>query len=105
MAVAGSPFRQQTYSLSCGNGAAIESMALTRVELADQLLALDEELHRLEVNGAQEETVQLLLEHMVNASTRTVGQQDRLWWWKQLYSVMDRHAARPMPTPVATTSK
>ena len=69
-------------------------MALTRTQLADEFIALDEELLRLETIRAPEEAVQLVLEHLVNVSTRSVGQRDRLWWWGRLYSAMDKHAAR-----------
>lgn len=69
-------------------------MALTRTQLAVEFLALDAELLRLEVTGAPEEAFQVVLEHMVNTSTWTVGQRDRLWWWGQLYSAMDLHTAR-----------
>lgn len=75
-------------------------MALTRTELADEFLALEEELLRLEVIGAPEEAIQLVLEHLVNASTRSVGERDRLWWWGRLYSAMDQHAARLMTSSV-----
>lgn len=75
-------------------------MALTRTQLADEFLALEEELLRLEVIGAPEEAIQLVLEHLVNASTRSVGERDRLWWWGRLYSAMDQHAARLMTSSV-----
>jgi hypothetical protein len=69
-------------------------MALTRSQLVDGLIALNAELVMLETNGEPEEAIQLVLERMVNTSTRTVGSQDRLWWWRQLYSIMDRRAIR-----------
>ncbi|WP_267225616.1 hypothetical protein [Dyella silvae] len=79
-------------------------MALTRSQLVDDLLALDAELLRLEAGGVAEEAIQAVLEHTVNSSTRTVDQRDRLWWWSQLYAVMDHRSARLMSlaaTPVA----
>jgi len=69
-------------------------MALSRSQLADGLIALEAELSRLALNGAPEEAMQLSFEHMVNTSTRTVGPRDRLWWWHQLYLVMDRRFVR-----------
>jgi hypothetical protein len=77
-----------------GDHAAVEDMALTRPQLVDELLALDAELLRLEAGGTEEEAVQAMLEHTVNTSTRTVGQGDRLWWWGQLYAVMDHRSER-----------
>lgn len=76
--------------------AAVERMALTRSQLIDDLLALDAELLRLEAGGVEEEAIQIVLEHAVNSSTRTVDQRDRLWWWGQFYAVMDHHSARLM---------
>lgn len=67
-------------------------MTHTRSQLADGLVALDAELSRLETSGEPQEAMQLALERMVNISTSTVGPRDRLWWWRQLYSVMDRRA-------------
>jgi hypothetical protein len=69
-------------------------MALTRHQLVNSLQSLDAELLRLQTNGESKEAFQLAFERMVNASTRTVGPSDRLWWWRQLYSVMDRWDAR-----------
>lgn len=74
-------------------------MALNRSQLVDGLIALDAELLRLETNGEPEEAVQLAFERMVNTSSRTVGPRDRLWWWGQLYSAMDRRAVRVKGLP------
>lgn len=51
-------------------------MAMTRSQLVDELLALDEELLRIDADGVQEEAVQKTLQYAVNASTQTVGQRD-----------------------------
>lgn len=69
-------------------------MALTRSQLAEGLRSLDAELLNLEAKGESEETIKLVFERMVCSSTRTVGQRDRVWWWGQLYSVMDQQAIR-----------
>jgi hypothetical protein len=69
-------------------------MALTRSQLDEELRALDAELRKLEADGVQEEVIQMALERAVNVSTRTVGQRDRLWWWTQLYAVLDHRAVR-----------
>lgn len=69
-------------------------MALTRNQLVNSLQSMDAELLRLQTNGASKEAFQLAVERLVNASTRTVGPSDRLWWWRQLYSVMDQWDAR-----------
>lgn len=84
------------HSRAGGKRAAVERMALTRSQLIDDLLALDAELLRLEAGGVEEEAIQIVLEHAVNSSTRTVDQRDRLWWWGQFYAVMDHHSARLM---------
>lgn len=55
---------------------------------------MDAELRKLEADGVQEEVIQMALERAVNVSTRTVGQRDRLWWWTQLYAVLDHRAVR-----------
>ena len=80
-------------------------MPLTRSQLIDVFLSLDEELARLETNGVSKEAIQLVFERMVNTSTHTVAPPDRLWWWGQLYSVMDQQEARAsqrLPIPVLT---
>ena len=69
-------------------------MALTRAQLVDDLLALDEELLMLETGGIDEEAIQIALERAVNLSTRTVDQRDRLWWWSEFYAVMDHRSTR-----------
>lgn len=69
-------------------------MALTRAQLADDLLALDAELLMLETGGVDEEAIQIALERAVNLSTRTVDQRDRLWWWSEFYAVMDHRSTR-----------
>lgn len=69
-------------------------MALTRSQLAEGLRSLDAELLMLEAKGESQEAIQLAFEHMVRTSTRTVGPQDCMWWWGQLYSAMDQQAIR-----------
>lgn len=59
-----------------------------------EFIALDAELRKLEAGQAPQEAFHEALERMVHASTRKVAQHDRLWWWLQLYSAMDRHIAR-----------
>ncbi|WP_426269396.1 hypothetical protein ACN9MB_14640 [Dyella kyungheensis] len=77
-------------------------MALTRLQLAEELRSLDAELLSLEAKGAPQEAIQLVFERMVGASTRTVGPRDRMWWWSQLYSAMDRQAIRARHSAVAS---
>jgi hypothetical protein len=69
-------------------------VALTRAQLANDLLALDAELLMLETGGVDEEAIQIALERAVHLSTRTVNQRDRLWWWSEFYAVMDLRSAR-----------
>lgn len=83
---------------------AVEHMALTRSQLVDALLALDAELLGLEAGGVQEEAVQRVLVQAVHLSTRSVDKRDRLWWWGQLYAVMDHRAARLMSSSAALAS-
>ncbi|WP_201315202.1 MULTISPECIES: hypothetical protein [Dyella] len=66
----------QVYLRAHGNRAAVMHMAMTRSQLVDELLALDEELLRIDADGVQEEAVQKTLQYAVNASTQTVGQRD-----------------------------
>lgn len=94
LAVENRQWVQEVPARRSGVQEALEHMSLTRSQLVDGLAALNAELSKLEANGEPEEAMQLAFEHMVNASTRAVGPRDRLWWWGQLYSVMDRRAVR-----------
>jgi hypothetical protein len=76
-------------------------MSLTRTQLIDEFASMDAELLRLEVSGEPEEAFRKVFERMVNTSTRTVGQRDRLWWWRELYAAMDRRAERRLSSSCA----
>ena len=66
-------------------------MSLTREELMETFNRLETELVRLEAEGQSEETLWETFERLAHLPAISVDQRDRLWWWGQLYSTMEKH--------------
>jgi hypothetical protein len=66
-------------------------MSLTRDELTETFNQLEAELTRLEADGQPEDTLWEAFERLVQMPSLAIDQRDRIWWWEQLYSTMERH--------------
>ncbi|ULU23420.1 hypothetical protein DYST_00316 [Dyella terrae] len=75
-------------------------MSRTREQLTNEFKALDLELLALEASGEQEEVLWLAFERLAKMPNHAVSSRDRLWWWGQLYAIMDRHAPRCLRAPI-----
>lgn len=78
-------------SLFCGRVDGGCFMSFTREQLADMFKELETELLRLEAEGQSEEVLWEAFERLVQVPSFTVDPRDRIWWWEQLYSTMERH--------------
>jgi hypothetical protein len=76
-------------------------MSRTRDQLMHEFIALDVELKELEARGEADEVLWLAFERVASIPTHAVSQRDRLWWWGQLYSTMDRHALRSLSARIS----
>lgn len=66
-------------------------MSFTREELAETFKRLEVELNRLQSEGRPEDELWEAFERLVQVPTIAVDPRDRVWWWEQLYSTMERH--------------
>ena len=66
-------------------------MSLTRDELLETFHLLEAELTRLEQEGQPEEAQWEAFERLIHLPSTAVDQRDRIWWWEQVYSTMERH--------------
>jgi hypothetical protein len=64
----------------------------TRQQLQRQFDDLDKHLCVLEEKQAHEEVMWLAIEDRMQLPSGAIAKFDRLWWWEQLYSLMERHA-------------
>ncbi|AIF48122.1 hypothetical protein [Dyella japonica] len=67
-------------------------MSLSRGELSETFNLLEVELTKLEVEGQPEEALWDAFERMVQMPSLAIDQRDRVWWWEQVYSMMERHS-------------
>ena len=67
-------------------------MSLSRDELSEMFNQLEAELTRLEGERQPEEALWDAFERLVQVPSLAIDQRDRVWWWEQLYSTMERHA-------------
>ena len=66
-------------------------MIYTREELAKMFRDLDAELASLASSDAPEEERWQVVEDMAHVPASAVSEEDRLWWWQQLYDALERH--------------
>jgi len=66
-------------------------VSLTRDELSETFNQLEAELTRLEAEGQPEEALWEAFERLVHRPSIAIDQRDRIWWWEQVYSTMERH--------------
>jgi len=66
-------------------------MIYTREELAEIFRQLDSELRSLASSDAPEEERWRVVEDMAHVPASAVSEEDRLWWWQQLYDALERH--------------
>ena len=66
-------------------------MALTRMQLLEKFDRLELELKSLEAEQAPEEVIWEAFERLVQVPSTAVDHRDRIWWWEQLYGLMERH--------------
>lgn len=52
---------------------------------------LEAELVRLEATNAPEEDLWAAFEQRVHVPASSIDQDDRRWWWEQVYAAMERH--------------
>lgn len=66
-------------------------MSLTRQTFADAFKQLDDDLVRLRAIGRPDEDLWEAIDRAVQVPTCSVAPRDRLWWWEQVYKLMERH--------------
>lgn len=66
-------------------------MTLTRPELAEMFRRLDAELATLVASDASEDERWRVVEELAHVPASVVSEEDRLWWWQQLYDSLERH--------------
>lgn len=66
-------------------------MSFTRERLSEMFRQLETELAKLEEQKQPEEEFWAAFERLIQVPAAAVDQQDRIWWWEQLYSTMERH--------------
>lgn len=66
-------------------------MSLTRDQLAGTFEQLEAELIKLENEGQPEGALWEAFERLAQVPSHMIDSHDRLWWWEQLYSAMERH--------------
>jgi hypothetical protein len=66
-------------------------MSFTREQLAGMFDELEAELSRLEMQGQSEESLWEAFERLIQVPSFAIDSRDRIWWWEQLYSTMERH--------------
>lgn len=67
------------------------SSVFSRDDLRLQFAQLDAALIRLHDLGHPEEKLWEAIEQLVHPPSSSIDRRDRLWWWEQLYSTMERH--------------
>lgn len=45
----------------------------------------------LEAEGQPEEALWEAFERLVQRPSLAIDERDRIWWWEQIYSTMERH--------------
>ena len=66
-------------------------MSYTREQLTAIFDHLDTELRRLKSAGRSEEELWGAFEQLAHMPSIAIDHRDRLWWWEQVYSAMERH--------------
>jgi len=66
-------------------------MIYTREELAEIFRQLDSELRSLASSDVPEEERWQVVEDIAHIPASAVSEEDRLWWWQQLYAALERH--------------
>lgn len=66
-------------------------MSFTRDELAVTFGRLDLELSKLKAEDQPEEMLWEAFSRLIHVPSSTIHHRDRIWWWEQLYSTMERH--------------
>jgi len=66
-------------------------MIYTREELAEIFRQLDSELRSLASSDVPEEERWQVVEDIAHIPASAVSEEDRLWWWQQLYDALERH--------------
>lgn len=66
-------------------------MSFEREQLSEMFRQLETELATLQEQNCPEEQLWAAFEQIVQVPASAVDQRDRLWWWEQLYSTMERH--------------
>lgn len=66
-------------------------MTRTRTELAEMFRRLDAELATLAASGASDDERWRIVEELAHVPASVVSEEDRLWWWQQLYDSLERY--------------
>jgi len=66
-------------------------VSYTREQLTAIFDELDTELRRLQWAGRPEEELWDAFERLIHMPSIAIDHRDRLWWWEQVYSAMERH--------------
>ena len=66
-------------------------MSLTRDQLSKRFDQLDAELIKMKAEGRPEEALWEAFERLIQVPSSEVDHRDRVWWWEQLYAMMERH--------------
>lgn len=64
----------------------------SRAQLADRFAELEEALTRLARSDAPEEDRWAAFEQLVHMPAAAIHENDRRWWWEQVYATMERHS-------------
>ncbi|WP_109126051.1 hypothetical protein [Dyella sp. C11] len=67
-------------------------MFRTRRQLQRQFEDMDAQLSILEERQVHEEVKWMAIEDRMHLPSGALADTDRLWWWEQMYSLMERHA-------------
>jgi hypothetical protein len=66
-------------------------VSYTREQLTVIFDDLDTELRRLKWVGRPEEELWDAFERLVHMPSIAIEHRDRIWWWEQVYSAMERY--------------
>lgn len=66
-------------------------MNYSRAQLAARFAELEEALTRLARSDAPEEDRWAAFEQLVHMPAVAIHENDRRWWWEQVYATMERH--------------
>lgn len=66
-------------------------MTASKSQLSEMFNRLEAELTRLEDQRRPEEELWDAFERLLHVPSASIDPKDRLWWWEQVYSAMERH--------------